>query len=60
MQNGLQEEFIQWTAAEQAAGNITFAIKLAVASLEADGVQPGAERLRTTGDSGAQHVTALL
>ena len=29
LQNGLLEEFMEWAAAEQAAGNITFAVKLA-------------------------------
>jgi len=60
-QKGLQAEFMEWTAAEQAAGNITFAVKLASGSDTAvtDG-QSGAGMLRRRVGTVMQHAAALL
>ena len=61
MQNGLQEEFMEWAAAEQAAGNITFAVKLAAeASPAVHGDQTGLQQLLRNAVAAVQRVTALL
>ena len=61
-QNGLQAEFMEWTAAEQAAGNITFAIKLASgagSAAIADGLS-GTDLLQRGAIAAVQHSAALL
>ena len=54
---------MEWAAEEQAAGNITFAVKLAAegARSAADGARSGAGLLRAhADDSAGRHGTALL